>query len=258
MQVYEYYRIHNTSGDVGIEIETEGDYLPTNLEGSFWKDEEDGSLRNGREYVLKRPVHIEKISTVIDQLNDIFKEVNTLLNFSHRTSVHVHVNVSQMLLPDVKKFVFLGYLFDTVLSELGGREIKGNRFALRMCDAQGIYFVLKDFFRNNTVPDNNQAKYSCINICPINAYGSVEFRSMRGTNNKELITNWCKLLVSMREVAKEFPSMKDIYELAVSNPEQLINKVFPEDCKAFFHYENIVQDVQANISLLAGLHTIRG
>lgn len=258
MRVYEHYRINGSEGDVGIEIEAEGEGLPWDIRNNFWKDEEDGSLRGGREYVLKRPIRIDAVPAAMDGLNNIFQEYGTALKFTHRTSVHVHVNVSQMELSDAKKFVFLSYLFDNVLAQLGGREIKGNRFALRMCDAQGMYFILREFFLSNHIPNNNEAKYSSINICPINNYGSVEFRSMRGTNNKELITNWCKILINMREVSKEFPSMKDIYELAVSNPEQLIDKVFKEDCKAFFHYENIVQDVQANISLLAGLHTIRG
>lgn len=255
MQVYEKYGVRVTEGTVGIEVETEGENLPLHITNPYWKDEEDNSLRGGREYVLKKPISIGAVPKALLSLGDVFREQGTQLNFSHRTSIHVHINVSQMEISDLKKFVFLAYMLDSVLAEIGGREIKGNRFALRLKDAQGIYFILKEFFEAERIPDQNEAKYSSINLCPINRYGSVEFRSMRGTFDTDIITRWCNLLVNIRTTSLTFKSMKDIYEMAVANPEKLIKQVFPED---FFYYENLQQDIQANLSLLAGLHTIRG
>jgi len=255
MLVYEKYGVRVTEGTVGVEIEVEGDDLPLNILSNYWKDEEDNSLRGGREYVLKKPISIAVLPKALSSLGELFKECGSSLNFSHRTSVHVHINVSQMEVSDLKKFVFLAYLLDTALAEIGGREIKGNRFALRLKDAQGIYFILKEFFETGRIPNQNEAKYSSINLCPIGSYGSVEFRSMRGTFDYGVLTHWCELLVNIRNTSLTFKSMKEIYEMAVEHPDKLIKQVFPDD---FFYYENLQYDVQSNISLLAGLHTIRG
>lgn len=258
MSVAEFYGVRANNQDVGIEIEVEGHGLPRDLDTVYWKSELDGSLRDGVEYVLKRPIAISKVVDALVELRDLFTAYGSHLMFSHRTSIHVHVNVTNMELYALKKFIFLSYMLDTVFSKIGGREIKGNRFALRMKDAMGIYYALQDLFRNNNVPDNNQAKYSIINICPITKYGSVEFRAMHGNMDIKAIDSWCQLLVSLRNESAKFKTIEEIYNLALSSPSGLLETTIPKDVLEFFKYDGITQDVQDNISLLAGLHTLRG
>lgn len=258
MSVINTFGIAKVNGDVGIEIEVEGRNLPTAIDSNLWKPEADGSLRDGVEYVLRRPILIGTVKKALVSLKAIFEMHESQLDFSHRTSVHVHVNISAMELYDLKKFVFCAYLMDTIFSHIGEREIKGNRFALRIRDAGGIYFTLSDFFKQNVIPDIGQAKYSIINICPISRYGSVEFRAMHGNMDVDTIDNWCKLLVSLRDGATKFKTISEAYELAAYRPKAFIEFLIPDDVLKFFQYEGMEQDVQDNLSLLAGLHTIRG
>lgn len=256
MLVHEVYGLRAKKGQIGLEIECEGQNLYP-IEGPIWKSEHDGSLREGIEYVLKVPVNADTIENCVKTLIEFCKEQGTKLSFTHRTSVHVHVNVSEMDIYDLKKFVYVSYFLDVIFSRIGEREIKGNRFALRLSDAYGALQHISYFLNNSVVPNENDAKYSSVNICPINKYGSVEFRSMHGNMNPERIGNWCKLLWGVREQSKSFKSMKEIFDMVCNAPDKFLEKLIPKEILEYFWYDQIIQDVQTNLSLLAGFHLIK-
>ena len=68
--VKECFMLRDTIGDVGIEIEVEGNIK--HIENDFWSTKGDGSLRNGAEYVLNYPVPMEKLPEALDSFKENF------------------------------------------------------------------------------------------------------------------------------------------------------------------------------------------
>src|SRR5574341_1811147 len=93
MKIMEWFKYPNDLGihqEIGIEVETEGNFLPNVVPS--WNIKHDGSLRgNSKEYVLKAPCSRIKAKEKLDLLYDALK-VNGI-DDSKRCGVHIHLNV---------------------------------------------------------------------------------------------------------------------------------------------------------------------
>lgn len=251
MKVFERYGVRPQDGLIGMEVEVEGENLPDELE-MYWKVDHDNSLRgNAREYILKKPFNPASVFKAIDMLNKA--TANSELHFSHRTSVHVHVNVCKMTRNELINFIFIGYFFDKVLSRFGGREIQGNRFALRISDAEEQIFNFKKMVLNHdafNIPDIARGKYSAVNICPVARYGSVEFRSMRGTLNPVVLKDWVSMLVHLREYSLKFKTIAEMMEGFLQDEIGFVIKVFGKRLAELLINEYTSDDLRFNYSLL--------
>src|SRR5690606_4744320 len=98
-------RKKSTDGEIGIEIEVEGNKFPKHaVEGydgvdphfipDMWQYHRDGSLRgeDNAEYVLKNPIKFSEVPDAVNKLWEMFDKYGTVLETSNRTSVHVHLN----------------------------------------------------------------------------------------------------------------------------------------------------------------------
>jgi hypothetical protein len=106
----EHYNVKETDGEIGIEIEVEGDNLYKGKLKS-WRVEHDGSLRgnDNAEYVLRNPIPRTDIKKVLSELSKALEANNSEVdNNSPRTSVHIHINC-QRLTP-LKGSVFISCL----------------------------------------------------------------------------------------------------------------------------------------------------
>lgn len=250
MKVYERFGIPCPQGLIGMEVEVEGDNLPQEIP-SYWKVETDNSLRGeAKEYILKRPFDPKSVSKAIDIL--VKATANSELHFSHRTSVHVHINVCSLTRNQLINFLFISYFFDKTLSRFGGREIKGNRFALRISDAEGqlqLFSKLACKKESWFVPDIQSGKYAAINLAPVGKYGSVEFRSMRGTLDPVVLKNWVSMIVALYNFSLKFSTIKDMMYGFIDNEIEFTKKVFGTLADNFSQ-EHIVNDLRFNYSLL--------
>ena len=250
MKVYERFGIPCPQGLIGMEVEVEGNNLPREIP-SYWKVETDNSLRGeAKEYILKRPFDPKSVSKAIDIL--VKATANSELHFSHRTSVHVHINVCSLTRNQLINFLFISYFFDKTLSRFGGREIKGNRFALRISDAEGqlqLFSKLACKKESWFVPDIQSGKYAAINLAPIGKYGSVEFRSMRGTLDPVVLKKWVSMIVSLYNFSLKFSTIKDMMYGFIDNEIEFTKKVFGTLADNFSQ-EHIVNDLRFNYSLL--------
>ena len=92
-------------------------------------------------------------------------------------------------------------------------------------------------------------RYAAINLAAMNKYGSIEFRSMRGTFDFEVIKIWCTALVSLRNYACHKKTCIDVYEEFVEmGPEKFLQHVLG-DIACHFMYKNLVKDCQRSFSL---------
>src|SRR5690606_38923194 len=110
-------------------------------------------------------------------------------------SVHVHLNCQNFLINRLASFSALYFVLEEVLTEWCGEYRVGNLFCLRTKDAPAIVENLIDFIKaDGGISFSNGLHYSGFNISALRKFGSIEIRTMRGTDNKELIQEWINIL----------------------------------------------------------------
>lgn len=193
---------HPREGKFGIEIEVEGERLPIMGHGK-WVDHDDGSLRGEyphqrHEYVLAEPLSLEDAKDALWKLDFRMKEERAKLNFSFRTSVHVHLNVQNFDEVQLLNLVYLYTLLEEPLVNFCGEGRKANRFCLRLADAEGFVDNLSQLFYEGVRSLDNYRedaiRYASLNLAAVRKYGSVEFRAMRGTLDLEVLFAWLDII----------------------------------------------------------------
>lgn len=245
-------------GDIGIEIECEGNGLvgiPRDV-NDYWHTEVDNSLRGdypfcAAEYVLNQPIMFKEVAPALKNLSNVLAASE--LNFSFRTSVHVHVNVQDMEEDAMLALVYTYLLLEEPLLNYCGRERKGNRFCLRLQDAEGIMGVINTLIDKGTdrlfgYYTQDMIRYASLNLAALQKYGSVEFRGMRGTLDQGVLNNWIGSLFSLKKYAKD-KTIKDVYNHFVdAGPEQFMEDVLKDYAKVFT-YAKVEQDLMTSFSL---------
>lgn len=212
--VYRWFgtRSGRVAGDLGIEIEVEGERLP--VANKYWRNEEDGSLRGpeNREYVLSKPLDLAGCKEALTYLDGLYVDNNTNVHDTVRAGVHVHVNCQSLTITQLYNFITLYIVLEEALVKWCGEHREGNLFCLRTGDAE--FFLKRVCYAAETgafhTLYNDDLRYCSINVKSLKDYGSLEFRAMRGTRDLNLIYKWAEMLLNLREAAKKYNSPIDI------------------------------------------------
>lgn len=202
---------YKTSGDLGVEIEVEGEGLPELNE--YWRTERDGSLRGeSAEYVLRKPLTSEGVAKALCYLDKKYIDAGTVVHDSVRAGVHVHVNVQDITVVELFSFITAYVVLEDLLVNYCGEYREGNLFCLRVRDADYLMYCLEKAAKDKAYGNlhTDLLRYASMNVKSLRQYGSLEFRAMRGTRDLGVINTWANLLLNLRNVAKEFDSPKDI------------------------------------------------
>lgn len=241
-------------GLLGVEIECEGANLQIPSE-QFWNTEADGSLRGrfpseSAEYVLKGPQSVEFTKKALIHLNEIQKDAQ--LKFSFRTSVHVHCNMQDATEDQILNTMYTYFLIENTLLRYCGDVRIGNRFCLRLGDAEELLVYIKHFiihgFDGLRQIDENRVRYAALNMASLRKYGSLEFRGMRGTMDPEVLFPWIDAIANLKKYAM---SKKDIVEIHKEFREHGVNfiwRVLGEDAERFMD-SNIRHDIAECFSI---------
>ena len=196
---------------LGLEFEVEGTNLPREEDLRwYWKVVSDGSLRGeSSEYVLRTPnapEYFEKKS--LPYLIRAFNKKKSVLNFSVRCSTHVHMNAQHLYGYQVMMLVGLYYAYEEVFKLLLQEQRHGNLFCVGSseCKQDLAERLSRACFSNQGLIDfvnNDNNKYSAVNLCTLAKFGSVEFRGLHGTLNKDEILIWTRLLTALYEFAAD-------------------------------------------------------
>lgn len=227
----EKFGVTSKRGDYGVEIEVEGDNLPRDVKG--WRAEHDGSLRgNSCEYVMADPRVLSGTILSLKTLSYAYKANETKVQQSNRTGVHVHVNIQRLTYKELFTFITTYLVLEDLLVSWCGESRVGNLFCLRTRDADYFYQMLEKAVqtRNIRYLVDDDIRYCSINLAAIGKYGSVEFRSMRGTDNLKDVITWVKLLdkVKTNSVTKFKDPRTVIEAMSVSTPKEFIETIFEE------------------------------
>jgi hypothetical protein len=198
LTIKDYYRFPKHKGDVGMELEVESETpLPDHIEGDHWEFKGEGSLRNiGAEYVTRGPISIGVHKTVA-----LRKLCDTLLDKKYkvirdcpRTSFHVHHNVLDFTPLQVWTAATAYWLIENALMEYCGESRKGNKFCLRLKDAEGVlnfvYQDLKDKTRPFYTVRTDRVRYAGLNLAAVSKFGSLELRGMDGRIDAKVMDTW--------------------------------------------------------------------
>lgn len=216
MRIVEEWRLKPVSeeNEIGIEIEVEGSNIPQAPSG--WTGVSDGSLRGeSLEYVLSRPVPRNKVEGFLNDLSDQFTKNRTRLNLSDRCGIHVHVNCQNLTTPQVINFTLLYLLLEDFLTHWCGPTREGNLFCLRGKDAEFLYSGLYKAKIENSlhILQKDQYRYAGVNLTSIHKYGSVEFRTLKTTNDFRTRTvSWVDILTNIKDKSLSFDSSRDMIE----------------------------------------------
>jgi hypothetical protein len=249
-------------GLFGIEIEAEGQGMKK-VTNQYWRTEDDGSLRgefptSRAEFVMKAPVMEEEVLPALQML--VKSLPNAEFDFSYRTSVHVHVNVQELTMPQILNMVYTYLLLEEPLMTYCGKARKGNRFCLRLRDAEGMLQVLGEMFKNEYGYQNagDNMRYSAINMAALNKYGSIEFRGMRGNMDVEVLHTWTKILGKIRTFAMQQPSPKHVLAIIEAKGAVGFMRHVLEELAEPLMYPKVAKDITSSYSISLDLpHSYR-
>lgn len=241
---------------LGVEVEVEGCSLPPSLPG--FKVVGEGSLRKvhgeaGREYVFKNPVALdtamERLTFLHNKLNAVRADPAGCVVFSDRTSVHVHINVTDLTVSEWFTFLFLWVLYENAMIDYCGKERRGNLFCLSSRDAEGLMFRLAKFAQDRHAVWNvldDEVRYCAVNIAATAKYGSVEFRTMRGTDDPAVLNPWLSTFVTLRNKAQELGSPKVLMDQLIADARGFTAELFPVG-HFIYNYRDWYDDLIENI-----------
>jgi hypothetical protein len=176
----------------GVEYEVENviklddDFYEHNY-GKTFDTHEDPSLRNeGREYVT-RPASYEAQLKLFDDLHHALEFYEGDIDpYSDRTSTHVHVNFRPVTINKITQFVRLYTLFEPYFFSLVDPTRQDNIY----CVPLNYTYLPKTYYNNITYQIQRWHKYTAFNIVPLASKGTIEFRHLQGTGDKQVFEKW--------------------------------------------------------------------
>ena len=221
---------------IGIEVEVEN--CPAVEDGAGnpfcagWDAVPDGSLRNsGIEFVTKYGV---RVGTSFEHINDLFRKMENfkkkvvapVFQFTERTSIHVHFDVRDMSMEELKSLLTLYVLFEDPLFKFAGEHRKHNVFCVPI-----RFIAMSEVAQGNLFHTiRNWKKYSALNLSRLLEMGTVEFRHMEGTSDTKRIKTWILLLASLVNYCRNIPNKRIEEEIKrlkyMSHYSEFTEKVF--------------------------------
>lgn len=217
-------------GEVGIEIEMEGGPWPE-VPIKNWPGHVDNSLRNnGMEYVLQRPVNRGDVLRHLGVLIEGLSEARPV--FSYRTSVHVHVNVQDLTVRQWVCFVAAFTMLEELLVNVVGPKRVGNKFCLRMLDADEPLRMAALGIQNADLAGYiaGDMKYASMNLLATATHGTLEFRAMAGNLDAKFINDWVQVLCAIKDYGVRTDNPRVLVEsMSGIGPAEWAANILPRD-----------------------------
>lgn len=206
-------RHRSVKGEIGLEIECEGNKFKKEGLPEWWTYHKDNSLRgkDNAEYVLAKPILFKEVPLALYSLWDMFTAYGTVLDEANRTSVHVHLNVQKFHMNRLTAFMALYFSVEELLTAWCGDHRVGNLFCLRARDASAIVSRIKRFIMTDGSYEFSEGMhYAGMNAQSIQKFGSLELRALRGVTDPTVILQWIEMLRHIYELSAKFHDPRDI------------------------------------------------
>lgn len=225
--------LRGIKGVVGIEIEVER--APNQHELPFgWTTHHDGSLREAGLELVSTPLNLPAVHAQVQAARDWLKESNPVHEFSHRCSVHVHVSVLHIPVAQLPSVLAVCAAVEPVLLSLVTEQRRSSLFAVPLCQDPGITAAVsaaKEHISNSRYDYALRAlqtgKYSAFGLHRLRDLGTIEFRSMYGTHDPDLLTLWCLACAAVVQYGASITTKQLALDL-LAGEEAFNRKVFGE------------------------------
>lgn len=195
-----------TDDFIGVEVELEN-AAHIRLSG-LWNIHEDGSLRNnGREFTFNVPLNGQVADSALVELAGAIKASRVKPDKSARTSVHVHVDCTDLNPIELARMIGLYAVFETVIFKTFAPNRFGNHFCLPFNDIlefRGIPRYLNSgwekFEEEINIPDIG--RYSALNVRSLFKFGTLEFRHHPGEYDVDRLREWVNCCLAFKRAAR--------------------------------------------------------
>lgn len=240
---------------IGIEIEVEECGMAQLLGGpgmGKWIIERDPSLRgeDAHEFKTSFPCTcaegIDALAAWFGMVAKARKDGAGIFSFSERTSIHIHVDIRDLTLSQIKAAVKLYMIFEKSFFDFVGRHRFHNIFCVPLLESEIVNSPLKATWWRKW------EKYCAINLATLEQYGTIEFRAMAGNDNQTLITHWLLTLVKLIDYASKHTLQEveaEINELKMESQYRIMaNNIFGAELAQHLVIFPEVSDMAASLS----------
>jgi hypothetical protein len=179
----------------GLECEVEC-VAPSNIKGLPFQAVPDHSLRNNGVEYLSKPMPRKELVDAFEALHKSLKFTGGD-PFSSRTSTHVHVNCLNLSMEDARNMILLYALFEECFFLQVKPERRENIHCVPLTETSLPSVYKKDLLGLFKF----WSKYTALNLKRLSDLGTMEFRHMHGTGDKEEIETWLMLLENLWTLA---------------------------------------------------------
>lgn len=251
---------------VGVEIEVENihEYIKGDIAG-FWKQKSDNSLRDGGTEFISSPMRGKDITKSLILINQWLSERNP--SFSHRTSVHVHLDCTDLSVEQLKSILLLYIYFEVLLFKFISPERLYNNYCVPILKTPQTITDIATLFSETINTDvvqrafNNWHKYQALNLKRLNDLGTLEFRHCEGTANYKFILKWIKIIQCLKRAAISHPFSYFATTIEkISSPMPLIGLVFGSNSRALLSKStDLLNECNRQLALdLCGSYVLAG
>jgi hypothetical protein len=233
---------NKTFGEVyGIEFELECEnYLPnqTRLDAdnvNLVRIKDDSLRGHSGEFISNFPQTKEELLKTCTNFYKTLKGFKSkVIEDSPRTSTHIHINFADKSFKQVLNFCLLFYCVEEILLSFAGPKRINNQFCLPLKECEGQNYLIECLISNQNNPSlSNQQnyKYSNLNITALTRHGSLEVRSLPGYPSLETLETWLNMLSNIYRVStkRDFNPYKAIVEnLSQMGPREWLKFTLPE------------------------------
>jgi hypothetical protein len=229
----------------GVELEIENTpygerWYRDHINRSLWQMERDGSLRpqdNSYEFISV-PSHL---GTLLAEMELFFNETKFTVenNYSDRTSVHLHTNVTDYTQEQLATLALTYTVVEDVLFRFvnhynaptpDGYSRDTNLYCIPWNQCRMNFGLVNKLFANPGGALKNWQKYTALNLLPVISQGTVEWRHMHGTNDMDKLKKWFDMIGSIMLFAKTADFNDVVQTVYVLNDtsayQQFFNGVF--------------------------------
>lgn len=220
---------YKTPTEVGIEIEVEKQ--TQKIPSTLWKCAEDGSLKDSGHEYISVPVKDEFLIYALEEYEKLILKNNPKTEFSHRCSIHVHINVCKLTVGQLRVLMATYLALEEMFFSLVREDRVGNSYCFPLLDMAPQW--------DNFLPEKllEHYKYAALNPHHLRDYGTLEFRHHGGTKDKKELLNWVETILQLyRFVETKTPDEieKKIEQLnTVSNYFEFVTEVLGKKAQQF-------------------------
>lgn len=239
----------------GIEIELENLQEFRGIRSHFadyWTTTDDGSLRNNGVEFVSKPLRAKQIEKALKQLH---ASVNNTVEFTNRTSCHVHMNVRDLTINEIQSLVCVYTVLEEMLFDWVGHDRGNNIFCMKITETE-YYEYIKYLFNDIRDAVHHWNKYTALNIHPIAEKGTVEFRHLYGTYAIDVIVPWINILSNLKGFVKQTSLNEVLQQIKQLNTtsayDAFITRVLGDSIRYFKNYypEKMQQMLEKNVTYL--------